>query len=88
MTTPCSSGKTALVVASGGDVDELLNSVLVCEGWTIEHAIDNQHALARATAESFDLIVTGRKTSGREDVELLQKIRSSPPSCPSDYPHR
>jgi anti-sigma regulatory factor (Ser/Thr protein kinase)/CheY-like chemotaxis protein len=79
MTTPCSSGKIALVVASGGDVDELLTSVLASEGWSIEHAIDNQHALARATTEPFDLIVTGRKTLGREDVELLHKIRSSRP---------
>jgi CheY-like chemotaxis protein len=66
-------------VAPDGDVDELLTSVLAGEGWSIEHAIDNQHALARATTEPFDLIVTGRKTLGQEDVELLHKIRSSRP---------
>jgi len=79
MTTPCSSTdqKTALVVASGGDVDELLTNVLASDGWTIHPAADNQHALALATTEPFDLIVTGRKMLGQEDVELLRKIRSA-----------
>jgi hypothetical protein len=48
MTTPCSSSvasttqKTALLVASGGDVDELLTNVLTREGWSIQHVVDNQ----------------------------------------------
>jgi DNA-binding response OmpR family regulator len=85
MTTPCSDAvaptaqKTALLVASGSDVDELLTSVLAGEGWILHRAADNQHALARATKEQFDLIVTGRKTLGPEDVELLRKIRSARP---------
>jgi CheY-like chemotaxis protein len=79
MTTPCSSTdqKTALVVATGGDVDQLLTNVLASDGWTIHAAADNQHALALATTQPFDLIVTGRKTLGPEDVELLRKIRSA-----------
>jgi DNA-binding response OmpR family regulator len=85
MTTPCSNAvgpapnKTALLVTSGGDVDELLTSVLAGEGWILHRAADNQHALGRATKEQFDLIVTGRKTLGPEDVELFRKIRSSRP---------
>jgi DNA-binding response OmpR family regulator len=85
MTTPCSDAvaptaqKTALLVASGSDVDELLTSVLAGEGWILHRAADNQHALARATKEQFDLIVTGRKTLSPEDVELLRKIRSARP---------
>jgi anti-sigma regulatory factor (Ser/Thr protein kinase)/CheY-like chemotaxis protein len=66
-------------VPSGSDVDDLLTGVLASEGWTIEHAIDNHHALARATTEPFDLIITGRKMLGPEDVELLHKIRNSRP---------
>jgi DNA-binding response OmpR family regulator len=66
-------------VTSGGDVDELLTSVLAGEGWILQRAADNQHALARATKEQFDLIVTGRKTLGPEDVELFRKIRRSRP---------
>jgi anti-anti-sigma factor len=71
--------KTALVVPSGGDVDKLLHNILASEGWSIQQATDNQHALARATSEPFDLIITGRKTLGQEDVELLRKIRSARP---------
>ena len=85
MTTPCNGAdasvqqKTALVVPSGGDVDELLTSVLASDGWSIRRATDNQHALTLATTEPFDLIITGRKTLGPEDVELLHRIRSCRP---------
>ncbi len=85
MTTPCSSAvapttqKTALLVASGGDVDELLTNVLASEGWSIQRVVDNQHILALVRAKPFDLIVTGRETRVAEDVELLRKIRSARP---------
>ena len=82
MTSPCSSAppapqKTALVVASGKDIDELLNTVLASDGWSIHRAEDNQHALALAATEPFDLIVTGRKMLGPDDVEILRRIRSA-----------
>ena len=82
MTGPCSCAdplqqKSALVVASGGEIDELLTSVLTAGGWGIQRAADNQQALALATTEPFDLIVTGRKMLGPDDVELLHKIRSA-----------
>jgi CheY-like chemotaxis protein len=85
MTTPCTGAdglppqKRALVVLSSDNVDELLTSVLAGEGWSIQHALDNQEALARAETEAFDLIITGLKTLGLEDVELLRKIRSARP---------
>jgi DNA-binding response OmpR family regulator len=71
--------KTALVVASGGDVDELLTSVLAAEGWSIQCVVDNQNALSLTRKKPFDLIITGRKTCGPEDFELLRKIRSARP---------
>jgi DNA-binding response OmpR family regulator len=71
--------KTALVVASGEDIDELLMRVLVAEGWNIEHVADNQDALSVAGTKPFDLIITGRKTCGLEDIELFRKIRSARP---------
>jgi DNA-binding response OmpR family regulator len=85
MTIPCRNGaapateKTALVVASGGDIDELLTNVLASEGWSIQRVVDNQHLLALARAKPFDLIITGRETRLAEDVELLRKIRSTRP---------
>jgi len=71
--------KTALVVASGGDVDELLTNVLATEGWNIQSVVDNEDALLLARKKPFDLIITGRKTCGPEDFELLRKIRSASP---------
>jgi anti-sigma regulatory factor (Ser/Thr protein kinase)/ActR/RegA family two-component response regulator len=85
MATPCGSAeaptpqKTALVVPSGGEVDELLTGVLVGEGWRVQRAVDNHQAFALAASEPFDLIVTGRKTLGPDDVELLRKIRNARP---------
>src|SRR5262249_59350712 len=81
MAAPCNSAdpvqKMALVVASGMEIDELLTSILTSDGWSIRHAADNQQALALAASESFDLIITGRKMLGPDDVELLRKIRSA-----------
>src|SRR6516164_11369365 len=85
MASPCNSlvaataQKIALVVPSGGEVNNLLSSVLAIEGWSIQYAVDNQQALARAVTEPFDLIITARKALGSEDVELLRKIRSARP---------
>ena len=80
MAAPGSStapAKTALVVASGKDIDELLTRVLASDGWSIHCAVDNQHALALATTEPFGLIVTGRKMLAADDVEILRRIRSA-----------
>lgn len=71
--------KSALVVSSGGDIDELLMSVLITEGWDIQRVVDNQDALSLSREKPFDLIITGRKTCGSEDIELLRKIRSARP---------
>jgi DNA-binding response OmpR family regulator len=71
--------KTTLFVASGGDIDQLLMNVLVAEGWNIQRVADNEEALSLATTKLFDLIITGWKTRGPEDIELLRQIRSARP---------
>ena len=67
--------KVVLVVGASHQVTEVLRGVLNPEQWVINHAPDNQGALKLVETRFFDLIVTGAKTSGREDVELLRKIR-------------
>jgi anti-sigma regulatory factor (Ser/Thr protein kinase)/ActR/RegA family two-component response regulator len=67
--------KLALVVDADPDVISVLSSVLKSEEWDIVYAADNQAILKPIEARSFDLIVTGAKTTGREDVDLLRKIR-------------
>jgi anti-sigma regulatory factor (Ser/Thr protein kinase) len=54
-------------------------NVLAADGWTIQQVVDNREVLSLSSANSFDLIITGGKTSGVADVALLRKIRSSRP---------
>jgi len=66
--------RSALVVDSGPEVNDLVDEVLMSEGWSIKRVPDNQAALFSAV-EPFNLIITGAKTHGPEDLELLRKIR-------------
>jgi anti-sigma regulatory factor (Ser/Thr protein kinase)/ActR/RegA family two-component response regulator len=61
----------------GGDsqIEARLREILVPGGWAIQHATDNAEALVLAQRKGFDLILTSEQTSGREDIELLRKIR-------------
>lgn len=67
--------KNALVVDADPQVEAALLGVLKPETWNIHHAPNNIAALKQAEASPFDLILTSEKTSGKEDVELLRKIR-------------
>jgi DNA-binding NarL/FixJ family response regulator len=72
---PPTRPKTVLVVDPAPEVSAMLLSVLEPKGWRIARASDNVTALAMVEARPFDLVITGGKTSGKEDVELLQRIR-------------
>jgi anti-sigma regulatory factor (Ser/Thr protein kinase)/CheY-like chemotaxis protein len=74
-----STSQTALVIDSGPELNELLNRVLSQDGWAIDHAANHEEALELAKRDPFDLIITGRKTRGPEDIEFLRKIRGSRP---------
>ena len=67
--------KLALVVDADPDVTGALSTVLKSDEWEIVPAADNQAILKRTETRSFDLIITGAKTTGREDVDLLRKVR-------------
>jgi len=67
--------RSALIVDADAQVSTALDSVFESEEWAIVHAQDNHEALKLAEARAFDLIVTGTKSSGAEDIELLRKIR-------------
>ena len=84
MAAPCvppeaSVSQTALIIDSGAELNELLTGVLTRDGWTIEHAANNEAAVELAKRNAFDLIITGRKNRGPEDVELLRKLRGARP---------
>jgi DNA-binding NarL/FixJ family response regulator/anti-sigma regulatory factor (Ser/Thr protein kinase) len=83
MPSPCiasiSVAQTALVIDSGPELNELLTGVLSKDGWVVEHVANHEEALDLARREGFDLIITGRKTRGPEDIEFLRRIRGSRP---------
>ena len=71
--------KTALVVDSSPPVNAMLTRVLTAAGWDLRRAVDNKTVLSLVKDDPFDLIITGQKTRGREDIELLREIRSVRP---------
>src|SRR5215831_13277573 len=77
--TSSTCSKVALLIGTDPEVESALASILSPEGWRLGKAADNEEALAIAKACVFDLIITGRHTSGREDVAFLRRIRSLRP---------
>jgi DNA-binding NarL/FixJ family response regulator len=65
----------ALIVDSSPEVNQLLSNLFDHEEWEVQHAKDNQHALQLAKQQSYDLIITGERTSGKEDIDLLRRLR-------------
>jgi anti-sigma regulatory factor (Ser/Thr protein kinase) len=65
--------KKVLLVGTGPIVGNTVSRVL--PGWTLIHVRDNKAALSLLQKECVDLVVTGERSKGHEDVELLRKIR-------------
>lgn len=73
--TEPASLKLALIVDADPQVSNAVATVLHPEEWKIVHAADNQSVLKLVEARPFDLIITGCESTGKEDVDLLGKIR-------------
>lgn len=71
--------RAALVVNADPEVETLLRSVLPATEWSIQNAANNVAVLRAIETRPFDLIITSEETSGKEDVELLRKIRKVRP---------
>jgi anti-sigma regulatory factor (Ser/Thr protein kinase)/ActR/RegA family two-component response regulator len=67
--------RIALLVGGDSQTEEQLHDILEPGLWALRHATDNAAALAMAGSKNFDLILTSEKTSGKEDIELLRKLR-------------
>jgi len=66
--------KTVLVVAcSDSPVMSVVSTVL--PSWKLQCVRDNEEALALVEKSAFDLLITDTASSGREDIELLRKVR-------------
>jgi len=67
--------RTALLVGRDSQIEERLKNSLEPKAWAIQHVKDNAAALVVALRKTFDLIITSEKTTGKEDIELLRKMR-------------
>jgi anti-sigma regulatory factor (Ser/Thr protein kinase)/ActR/RegA family two-component response regulator len=63
------------VVDADPQVKAILGAALDARHWSIQHASDNFAALAIAESENCEFVLTAEKTSGKEDVELLRRLR-------------
>jgi anti-sigma regulatory factor (Ser/Thr protein kinase)/CheY-like chemotaxis protein len=71
--------KAAVAVDADPKVIRVLRSVLNSEEWSIVPVPDNATVLKLGQNKPLDLIITGARTSGSEDVDLLHKIRRVQP---------
>ena len=71
--------KKLLLVAPDREVEEMLKDVVTSDAWDVERATDNEAAALFVRSGPYDLVITGQNTSGKEDVELLRKLRGIRP---------
>jgi anti-sigma regulatory factor (Ser/Thr protein kinase)/ActR/RegA family two-component response regulator len=71
--------RNALVVDADQDLKDLLVTVLKPGVWAIHYVPTNAAALTAAKTKAFELVITSERTSAKQDVELLQKIRGERP---------
>jgi anti-sigma regulatory factor (Ser/Thr protein kinase)/ActR/RegA family two-component response regulator len=64
-----------LLVGRDSRIEQQLRGILEPDRWALQHATSNAEALVMARNKNFDLMVTSEETSGREDIELLRKLR-------------
>jgi anti-sigma regulatory factor (Ser/Thr protein kinase)/CheY-like chemotaxis protein len=73
------TSRVALFIGEDAEVESALAAILNPEGWRMRKAAGNDEAFALVKSAPFDLVITGRHTSGRDDVAFLRKIRSVRP---------
>jgi anti-sigma regulatory factor (Ser/Thr protein kinase)/CheY-like chemotaxis protein len=71
--------KAAVAVDADRQVIGVLRYALKCGEWDIVHVTDNAMVLELGQNQPLDLIITGARTTGSEDVDLLHKIRRLQP---------
>jgi anti-sigma regulatory factor (Ser/Thr protein kinase)/ActR/RegA family two-component response regulator len=69
--------KVVLVVGADGSVRATVQDAL--PNWGIQQVATNSVALEFLRQRSYDLVLTGDETAGKEDVELLRQIRTVRP---------
>jgi len=67
--------RAALLIGEDHAIKAALAAILTPEGWRLEECAGLAEAMTLAQVRSFELIVTSRETSGKEDVQFLRQIR-------------
>jgi DNA-binding NarL/FixJ family response regulator len=71
--------RTALVIDPDNELVDELSKILRPPEWIIQTAPENDAALGLVKKARFDLIITSDKSSAKEDLDLLRKIRRAHP---------
>ena len=69
----------ALLIGEDPEVESALAGLLNPEGWRMQKASGTDEAFALVKSTPFDLVITGRHTSGHDDVAFLRRIRGVRP---------
>jgi len=67
--------RRALLIDSSPELNSMLTDLCDQHDWDIRSAKDNQEALELFQSHPFDLIITGERTSGQQDIEMLRRLR-------------
>jgi anti-sigma regulatory factor (Ser/Thr protein kinase)/CheY-like chemotaxis protein len=71
--------RAVLIVDTDPAMHELVHSSLPTSHWDIEFAAGPSEALSRLGQRSYDLVITGPRTSASQDVLLLRRMRAVRP---------
>ena len=69
------TSRHALIVDSNPELNRMLATLFQREEWQLRVAASNTEALELARAQAYDLIITGGRSTGKEDIELLRRLR-------------
>lgn len=72
-----------LVVEDDEQMNDMLESTLQSQGYTVSTAFNGQQAIDRCQQESFDLIITDVRLPGMDGVEMLDRIKKIRPRLKS-----
>ena len=67
--------RQALLIDSSPELNRMLADLCDQHDWDIRSVKDNQEALELFQSHPFDLIITGERTSGQQDIEMLRRLR-------------
>src|SRR5271154_3872348 len=69
----------ALLIGDDPEVESALAGLLNPEGWRMQKASGADEAFALVKSTPFDLVITGRHTTGHDDVAIRRRIRGGRP---------